>query len=607
VASAEAGSEHPLGDAICAAGRERGIALQPVEQFQALAGRGIDATVGGRRVLVGNAALLTEAGIDITALLAPAETAAAAGRTPMFAAVDGTAAGLIVVADPIKPESAEAVAHLKALGLSVWMVTGDNMATARAVAADVGIDQVIAEVLPHEKAEKIAVLQAEGHVVAMVGDGINDAPALAQADVGVAIGTGADVAIAASDITLVGGELRGVVSAIALSRRTVATIKQGLAWAFAYNVLLIPVAAGALYSWRGILLDPILAAAAMAMSSVSVVTNAQRLRRFRRPTSAEEILHPRLLDRISQYSYLSVIAVTALAVGIGLTAASRTDTARRGMNGLLAWSQSVGMPMRPAMSTMMTTDIPAVEAGEENVDVRVGVPAGTRAGVPTRVMVTLTDARTGKPIEDLGRSHGVWMHLFATRTDLATFTHVHPEPTDRGGVLAVTMTFPTPGQYLINTEFRRSADIADLHDRQTIIISGVAPAAHPVSTGPAVQTVDGVRVELGGNPRVGGSSGLTFTVTDARTGRPIRTLRPYLAAAAHVIVMRADGQTFAHQHAEVRDADGKPVFAVPGQQFGPQLPIHVGFDAPGTYRLWAQFRLSNDHVITAPFTIQVRQ
>jgi Cu+-exporting ATPase len=486
------------------------------------------------------------------------------------------------------------------------MLTGDNAATAHAVAAAVGIDHVLAEVLPHQKADQIRTLQADGHIVAMVGDGINDAPALAGADVGVAIGTGADVAIAASDITLVGGDLRGVVAAIALSRRTVTTIKQGLGWAFAYNTLLIPVAAGALYAWHGILLDPILASAAMAMSSVSVVTNAQRLRRFRRPSTAHEILHPTLRSRIGQYSYLTTIAATAIAVGVGLTWASHTDTAQRGMNGALAWTEQVGMPMRPSMSTMMTTDIPPVDAAEADVRVRISVPAGTRPGVPTRVLVAVTDAATGTPVTDLGLTHSVYMHLIATRSDLATFAHVHPEPTGTPGQLAVDMTFPTPGRYIINTEFRRDGQIADIHDRQTVTIAGSAPAAEPVVPGPRTITVGGTRVALFGTPQVGTTTDLTFAVSNAATRASIDTLQPYLAAAAHVVVMRADGATFAHEHADVRDSSGNPVFAMPGTTFGPDLPVHVHLDTPGNYRLWAQFRLADGHVITAPFTITAR-
>jgi Cu+-exporting ATPase len=386
-AAAEKGSEHPLGAAIVTAASYPGARVPAADSFAAIPGRGIAATVEDRRVLVGNAALLTETDIDVAALDGDAARAAGNGQTPVFIAIDGEPAGLIVVADPIKPDSAEAVAQLKALGLEVWMLTGDNTATAQAVAAEVGINHILAEVLPQQKAEQVRALQAAGHVVAMVGDGINDAPALAGADVGIAIGTGADVAIAASDITLVGGDLRGVVAAIALSRHTVTTIKQGLGWAFAYNTLLIPVAAGALYAWRGILLDPILASAAMAMSSVSVVTNAQRLRRFRRPASAEEILHPTLRSRIGQYSYLATVAVAAVALGIALTVASHTNTAQRGMNGTLAWTEQVGMPMRPSMSTMMTTEIPPVDAAEAHVHERIDVPADTRPGVPTRVLI----------------------------------------------------------------------------------------------------------------------------------------------------------------------------------------------------------------------------
>jgi Cu+-exporting ATPase len=603
-AAAETGSEHPLGAALVTAARDRHLALPPAERFTAIPGRGIDATIAGRRVLVGNAALLTEAGVDVTTLAPQAGQVAAAGQTPMFAAVDTEAAGLIVVADPVKPDSADAVAQLKALGLEVWMLTGDNAATAQAVAADVAIDHVLAEVLPHQKAEKVRALQAAGHVVAMVGDGINDAPALASADVGIAVGTGADVAIAASDITLVGGDLRGVVAAIALSRRTVTTIKQGLGWAFAYNTLLIPVAAGALYAWHGILLNPILAAAAMAMSSVSVVSNAQRLRRFRRPASTQEILHPPLRARLGQYSYLTTVAAAAIAIGIGLTAASYTTTAQRGMNGTLAWTESAGMPMRPTMSTMMTTEIPPVDAAEAKVHVRISVPAGTRPGLPVRVVVKVTDAATGRPVSNLALTHSVYMHLIATRADLGTFTHVHPEPTGTAGELAVTMTFPTPGRYIVNTEFRRNGQMADIGDRQLVTIAGQAPAPHPVTPGPRTITVDGIRVELHGQAQVGATSDLTFSLADARTGQPLRNLQPYLAAAGHVVIMRADGQTFAHEHADVRDRSGQPVFALPGTTFGPDLPVHVHFDTPGLYRLWGQFRLSSGQVITAPFTVQ---
>jgi Cu+-exporting ATPase len=344
----------------------------------------------------------------------------------------------------------------------------------------------------------------------------------------------------------------------------------------------------------------------MAMSSVSVVTNAQRLRRFRRPATAREILHPSLGARIGQYGYLAVIAVVAVAVGAGLTAASRTDTARRGMNGVLAWTQSVGMPMRPAMSTMMTTEIPPVDAAEAGVRVQVHVPADARPGVPTRLTVDLRDAGTGEPVTDLGRSHSVWMHLIATREDLGTFAHAHPEPTGVAGRLAVTTTFPTAGRYVINTEFREQRQMADLHDRQLITIAGDAVAPRQLTAGPREATIGGVHVQLRGEPRVGVTSDLTFRLTDAATGAPVDDLRPYLAAAGHVVIMRGDAQTFAHEHADVRDADGRPVFALPGQTFGPELTVHAHFDTPGLYRVWGQFRLANGSVLTVPFTVEAR-
>src|SRR5215217_6441962 len=318
-AAAEVGSEHPLGEAIVLRARELGVDLPSAATFRSVTGKGIEAEIEGRTVSIGNRALIAPTGIALDGLGSRAETLAATGATPIFVAVDGRPVGLIAVADTLKPESREAVAELTALGLEVWMLTGDNRATAEAIACEVGIapERVLAEVLPEEKAAKVKTLQAEGNTVAMVGDGINDAPALAQADLGIAIGTGTDVAIAASDITLVGGDLRTIVTAIALSRKTVGTIKQGLFWAFGYNIVLIPVAMGLLWPVFGILLNPVLAAAAMAMSSVSVVTNALRLRSFHPAASVQEILHPPLRVRIADWGYLAAIAILALAIGAG--------------------------------------------------------------------------------------------------------------------------------------------------------------------------------------------------------------------------------------------------------------------------------------------------
>ncbi len=281
LASAEASSEHPLGDAVVAGARARGLTLAPVASFNALAGHGIEAVVEGRRVLAGTLRLIGERGIDVSALTDQLEQCASDGKTPMVVAIDGSLAGFVAAADPVRPESAAAVRELRELGIDVVMMTGDNRRTAEAVASQVGIARVLSEVLPGDKAAHVKQLQAGGGLVAMVGDGINDAPALAQADVGIAIGTGTDVAIEASDITLIRGDLRGVATAIRLSRATIRTVKQNLFWAFIYNVVGIPIAAGVLYPWTGWLLSPVIASAAMSMSSVSVVTNSLRLRGFR--------------------------------------------------------------------------------------------------------------------------------------------------------------------------------------------------------------------------------------------------------------------------------------------------------------------------------------
>ena len=284
-AAVERSSEHPLAAAIVAAAEERGLPAGRVEEFEAVPGHGVQATVEGRRLLLGNRRLLERTGIDTGGdtgeLVVAWQRLADAGKTPMYAAVDGVAAGLLAVADTVKDDSVAAIAQLKAMGLQVAMITGDNARTAAAIAAQVGVDRVLAEVLPADKAAEVHKLQLEGRKVGMVGDGINDAPALTQADVGFAIGTGTDVAIEAADVTLISGSLRGVATAVQISKATMRNVYQNLAGAFAYNSAGLPIALGLLYPIFGILLSPILAAAAMSFSSVTVIGNANRLKRFK--------------------------------------------------------------------------------------------------------------------------------------------------------------------------------------------------------------------------------------------------------------------------------------------------------------------------------------
>jgi Cu+-exporting ATPase len=287
-ASLEAGSEHPLAQAIVEAAQAKGTALLPASGFEAIAGHGVRGSVEGRLLLLGNVKLMRDRAIALEGLEMRAAELAAQAHTPMYLAVDGRIAGIVAVSDPVKADSRAAIARLHAEGLKVVMITGDNAATARAVAAQVGVDEVLAEVLPGDKAREVQMLQARGEIVGMVGDGINDAPALAQADVGFAIGTGTDVAIESADVTLMRGSLHGVVDAIAISRATVRNIKQNLFGAFVYNTLGIPVAAGVLFPFIGLLLNPVIAGAAMAMSSVTVVSNANRLR-FVKPGGRESV------------------------------------------------------------------------------------------------------------------------------------------------------------------------------------------------------------------------------------------------------------------------------------------------------------------------------
>jgi Cu+-exporting ATPase len=284
VASVEKGSEHPLGQAIVRAAEQRSLELFAVEGFEALTGRGIEARVKGIAVLVGNRKLMDDRHISLAEREADSDRLAGEGKTPMYVALDGTLAGIVAVADVLKKSSKQAIARLHSMGIEVAMITGDNKKTAAAIAKQVEIDRVLSEVLPQDKSAEVKKLQDEGKKVAMVGDGINDAPALAQADIGIAIGSGTDVAMESADIVLMRSDLMDVPTAIDLSRATIRNIRQNLFWAFGYNVLGIPIAAGVLYIFGGPLFNPIFAAAAMSMSSVSVLTNALRLKNFKPST-----------------------------------------------------------------------------------------------------------------------------------------------------------------------------------------------------------------------------------------------------------------------------------------------------------------------------------
>jgi len=287
-ASAEKGSEHPLGDAIVKGAEKLNLSLYKVDQFQAIPGHGIQVTINGQMLYLGNKKLMNEKGIDLSGYTDHADRLAEEGKTPMYVSIDSKLKGLIAVADVVKPSSLAAIKTLHKMGIEVTMITGDNRKTAEAIAKQVGIDRVLAEVLPQDKANEVKKLQAEGKKVAMVGDGINDAPALAQADIGIAIGSGTDVAMESADIVLMRSDLMDVPTALQLSKSTIRNIKQNLFWAFAYNVAGIPVAAGLLYAFGGPKLNPVIAAAAMSLSSVSVLTNALRLKKFKPFTKEED-------------------------------------------------------------------------------------------------------------------------------------------------------------------------------------------------------------------------------------------------------------------------------------------------------------------------------
>ena len=629
VAAAEKSSEHPLGEAVVAYAHKLGLDLPAVTHFGSVTGKGVQAVAEGYEVVAGNAALMKQYGINVQALADEAGAVAQAGATPVYATLNGELVGLIAIADTLKPESAEAVAQLKALGLDVWMLTGDNRLTAEAIAHQVGIDQVLAEVLPEQKAAQVQALQAQGKVVAMVGDGINDAPALAQSDLGIAIGTGTDVAMAASDVTLIGGDLRSIVTAIALSRKTVGVIKQGLFWAFAYNVLLIPVAMGMLYPFFGVLLDPILAAAAMAMSSVSVVTNALRLRRFRQPASVEAILHPPLREHVSEYAYLVGIALVAIAAGIVATAyvqPSHQSGMPRGVH--VATNEAVEQHddefghaeleqvAQPEEKIMIEHTSHQPEAqGAINADI--SVPSTVVANETFTLGLLFSDA-DGAPITDLVLSHERMVHLIVVRTDLGVYTHLHPEQTTQPGEFVVEAELPTAGNYWLFAEVTR-ANGEHAVVRELLSVAGETAAWEGLAAEKTEQVVEGVRVTLAGaeSIRVGETAAFTFEVEDAASSKPVQDLQPYLGAPAHVVTLDEGGEAFAHVHGTLPVSEelahgghgGQSEYGSHGDApaaFGPTITASHVFTKAGIYKVWFEFQTSQGHPLVADFVVRVQ-
>ena len=400
----ERASEHPLGAAIVARANRDELGFGSVTGFEAVVGGGVSGTVatdaGPRNVFVGNRRLLEGRGIDLAPLTDAIEAATTAGRTIALVAIDGQAAGLLAINDPVKVESAPAVHELVAAGIEVWLVTGDARGTAEAVAAQVGIPahNVVAEVLPADKVAIVERLQGRGRTVAMVGDGINDAPALARADLGIAIGTGADVAIEASDVTLIGGDPRGVPAAIGLSRATMTVIRQNLFWAFAYNVVLIPVAMGVLYPFFGITLSPALAAGAMALSSVSVVANSLRLRGYdARPEAVHRVGRRGALAHVREAWFLGAIAIVSLGLAGGVMAADRIIDANATTLEVTARSVAFTPPdlrVRAGETVVLefTNDDPIFHDWE--VTGLANVDAGARPGQTQRIRFTIDEPGT---------------------------------------------------------------------------------------------------------------------------------------------------------------------------------------------------------------------
>jgi Cu+-exporting ATPase len=602
----EKGSEHPLGQAIVKGAQTRSLKLdepqtQP-QNFQSFTGLGVAADIEGRRVLVGTRKLMQQQGFDLDqATEEKMSHLEGEGKTVMLVASNSKLTGLIAVADTVKESSAEAVAELKALGIEPVMMTGDNRRTAEAIARQVGIERVLAEVRPEDKAALVQKLQSEGKVVAMVGDGINDAPALAQADVGLAIGTGTDIAMEAADITLMKGDVRAAATAIALSKATMRKIKQNLFWAFFYNVLLIPLAIAGL-------INPMLAAGAMAMSSVSVVSNSLLLNRFRGKHSGP--LSP--AERQARRKALVWQAGLVVAL-VGLVA-------------LIGW-QIYGNLTRPAMANNPSPAV-AVESEPdiipaantvalpanfvvENTRIEVGTyPSQPQPGQPALLVFRLTDSRSGQP-QSLDLLHTKLMHLIVVNQDYSFYRHIHPEGSSEG-LYTFTVTFPAAGQYRLYNQFELSQDKREVLYRYDFTVGSPATASttnpgNIASGGGRVQQSGDLQISLEAPEQIKAGQNVDLKFRFERNSQPFSGLEPYLGEPSHMIILSADANSFRHLHGHVPGAAPMTEGATSGEtgmseatsstRYGPEVSYDLRFDQPGNYKIWAEFQYQGKVIV----------
>lgn len=573
VGAAEKNSEHPLAEAMVAGIREKGIAIPQAESFQAIPGYGIMAVVEGKGIMIGTKKLMAQYSVKAEAAFEEMERLESAGKTAMLVAVDGQYAGMVAVADTIKETSQQAVARMKAMGLEVVMITGDNERTAKAIANQVGIEHVRAEVLPDGKANEVKKLQESGKKVAMVGDGINDAPALATADIGMAIGTGTDVAMEAADVTLMRGDLNSIPDAISMSKKTMQNIRQNLFWALAYNVIGIPIAAMGY-------LEPWLAGAAMALSSVSVVLNALRLQNVDRKVEERE-------RQMSRRQFIVILLLVAMTFFTGYGFGRQANLPQTSQ-------EPSGQQEEPAghgHSSSNEADA-AENAGADTIAAKaVWSVDHAQAGQETSIRINLQD-EDGNPIDKLDIEHEKLLHLIVVSKDLSYFNHIHPEYKGEGEFV-ITNTFPSGGDYKLIADFVPTGGHKTTQTKWITIEGPVQPAVPLNADEGHTKVVSGVEVTLlNDHPEAGSDFELNFQLADADRKEPITDLEPYLGAVGHVVILSEDTNEYLHVHPLEEEAKG------------PEAKFMTNFPKEGTYKIWGQFQRHGE-VFTVPFVVTV--